>query len=68
MLFQVSNVDEYFCNPYELVHGAAQLTWLDMLTSVVIFGFDPLDRMVWVSLGITADFINGLKKDKPFFF
>ena len=68
ILMRVTGIDEYFANPYETVHGGAMVTWLDCLTSLGIYAFDAKDRIVWMSLGITADYINAHKLGKPAYF
>ena len=61
MLMRVTNTDAFFATAINTVHDGAQITWLDTLTSMAIYAFDLTDRKAWVSLGITADFINSAK-------
>ena len=67
LLLRISEVGEYFANPYGKIHGGAMVTWLDCLTSLAIFAFDKSDRMESVSLNMTADFMNAASQ-KPLLF
>ena len=57
-MLRISDVGDYFANPYGKIHGGAMVTWLDCLTSLSIYAFDKFDRMESVSLNMTADFMN----------
>ena len=40
------------------IHGGAMATWVDVITSLAISGFDEKQRLLSVSLNLTQDFLN----------
>ena len=40
------------------IHGGAQATWVDILTTCAIFAFDEKERFTSVSINLSVDFLN----------
>ena len=51
-------VTEKFLNGMGGVHGAAIACWLDIVTSLAIYAFDPKSRMFHVSAQMSIDYID----------
>ena len=61
VLYKFSNVDGNFSNQFGNIHGGAIVTWVDIVTSAAITGFDMKNRRIHVSLSLSTDFINAGK-------
>ena len=68
LTFAGENVTEYFSNFMGTVHGTAISSWVDILTSMAIFGFDKLERPRHVSLSLNTNFIAGCRMGKSISF
>ena len=67
VLIKVSKITEWYANGYRTVHGGAIATWVDCLTSLCIYSFDPTQR--WsVSINMTTDYVNAGQIDAPLYF
>ena len=58
IVFRIEKPGLYFCNSFKSIHGGAIATWIDCLTTVSHFAFDPKDRLMSVSLNMTIDYLT----------
>ena len=64
---KVDNIDKWFANGYNTIHGGAMSVWVDCITGLAIYGLDPSHRLS-VSLNLSLDFINAGRIGHSLFF
>ena len=67
MTFKYENVPSLFSNPMGKLHGGAIATWVDIVTSIAIYGLDPAHRPLTVSVGLNVDYIGSGNIDEDLY-
>ena len=59
MIFESDGpINEYYTNEFDKLHSSAVACWVDIVTSLAIYGFDPKSRMVHVSSNLSMDCLS----------
>ena len=51
-------ISNYFCNHMGTVHGCSIAAWVDIVTSMAMYGFDKHSRFQSVSIDLSTDYIS----------
>ena len=65
IVFRIEKPGLFFCNSFKTIHGGAIATWLDCLTTIGIYAFDPHQRLMTVSLNMTIDYMTASQVNQP---